>query len=361
MKICTVLGARPQFIKAAALSRKINNRFEEIIIHTGQHYDYNMSDVFFEKLCIPTPAYNLGINGKAHGRMTGEMLIALESVFIDERPQMVIVYGDTNSTLAGALAAIKLHIPVCHIEAGVRMGTLINPEEVNRVLTDRISKLLMCCTNTAVENLKLEGITDDVYVPGDLMYDALLFYGAKLSRPSDGEIIDFNGDNIKVPENFYLLTCHREENTADDKPLSQIFQALESLEFQTIYPVHPRNKQRALKLIRDMNIKNIILTQPVGYLTSLYLVKNAHKIITDSGGLQREAFFYNKQCITLLDNPVWPETFAGNMNQLCRPICKEIIDKLEVTPDFKDHGNPFGAGDAAQKIVCLLERFEQNL
>ena len=197
MKICTVVGARPQFIKAAALSRVLRARFNEILIHTGQHYDRNMSDVFFEELDIPRPDYNLGVSGGTHGKMTGEMLIATEEVLIRESPDMVLVYGDTNSTLAGVLAAVKLHIPVCHVEAGVRTESLISPEEVNRVLTDHISSLLMCCTSTAVENLASEGITKGVHNVGDLMYDALLCYSNKLNKPEN------------LPERYYLLTCHR--------------------------------------------------------------------------------------------------------------------------------------------------------
>ena len=342
MKICTIVGARPQFIKAAALSRELRKQHKEIIIHTGQHYDHNMSDIFFEELDIPRPDHNLGISGGTHGKMTGEMLVAVEDVLLKEAPEIALVYGDTNSTLAGALAAVKLHIPVCHVEAGVRMGTLKNPEEVNRVLTDRISKLLMCCTQTAVENLRREGITEGVHNVGDLMYDALLYYGDRLKKP-DG-----------IPERYYLMTCHREENTSD-KTLQQIFEAMQSLGAPTVYPVHPRNKERAARIKKAGEFPDVLLFEPVGYLESLYLVKNAIKVVTDSGGLQREAWFYDVPCVTLLDHPPWPETMDGNWNQLSPPTKEEMLSKLSITPDDSKKDNPFGDGNAAQKITELLK------
>lgn len=361
MKICTVVGARPQFIKAAALSRVLRGSHKEILIHTGQHYDANMSDVFFEELSIPQPDYNLAIAGGSHGQMTGRMLMAIEEVLLKEKPGMVLVYGDTNSTLAGALAPIKLHIPVCHVEAGARMRTFDNPEEVNRVLVDRVSKLLMCCTQMDVHNLAKEGIHEGVYNTGDLMYDAVLFYGQNLNTPKPGDIINFDGNNITLPPNYYLLTCHREENTGTDKPLLEIFKAMNQLDAPCIYPVHPRNKRRAEQLKIQHNFKNIILTQPVGYLTSLYLVKNAKKIVTDSGGLQREAWFFNRQCITLLEKQAWPFLLEGNINQMSPPLEKEIISKLEIVPDFSKKNNQFGDGHAAQKITEILINYERRL
>lgn len=358
MKICTVLGARPQFIKAAALSRVLRSEHEERLIHTGQHYDANMSDVFFDELSIPTPDYNLGISGGTHGKMTGEMLIAVEKVFIDEHPDMVLVYGDTNSTLAGALAAVKLHIPVCHVEAGVRMATLINPEEVNRVITDRISTLLMCCTATAVGNLAKEGISLGVHNPGDLMYDAVCYYKRLLSDHPAQDLMGFNGQLVQLPKHYYLLTCHREENTGSDKPLEEIFTAMQQLDATVIYPVHPRNHARALRLKEGGRFANVLLTKPVGYLTSLYLISRCKKTITDSGGLQREAWFMDKPCITLLENPLWPETFDGNMNQMCSPKNSDILEKLAVTPDFSKKVNQFGDGHAAEKITELISNYK---
>ena len=341
MKICTIIGARPQFIKAAALSRVLRSEHTEILIHTGQHFDHNMSEIFFDELSIPRPEYNLGICGGTHGQMTGQMLAAIEDVLLAEKPQMALVYGDTNSTLAGALAAVKLHIPVCHVEAGVRMGTLINPEEVNRVLCDRISSLLLCCTQTGVENLGREGIVDGVHNVGDLMFDALLHYGKRLKKP----------DNL--PERYYLLTCHRQENTGDDT-LLEILSAMDTLDMPTIYPVHPRNTERVKRLQSAHGLRNIRFIQPVGYLESLYLVKHAAKVVTDSGGLQREAWFYDVPCVTLLDHPPWPETFGGNMNQLCPPVRSEILTKLEVVPDFSQKGVHFGDGRAAEKITQII-------
>lgn len=359
MKICTIVGARPQFIKAAALSRVLRKSHQEVLIHTGQHFDANMSDIFFKELAIPKPDYNLGIAGGPHGKMTGEMLIAIEQVLLQEKPEMVLVYGDTNSTLAGALAAVKLHIPVCHIEAGVRMETLLNPEEVNRVLTDRISTMHMCCTATAIENLRREGITASVSNPGDLMYDAVCYYKQNLSPPRGGDIVDFAGQSVTIPKHYYLLTCHREENTGTSAPLKEIFTAMQSLDAPTVYPVHPRNRKGAQELYDTGAFPNIILTQPVGYLASLWLIQHCTKVVTDSGGLQREAWFLDKPCVTLLDNAPWPETLAGNLNQLCQPIATEIAKKLSVDTDFTTKVNQFGEGNAAQKIVELITQYER--
>lgn len=354
MKVCTVVGARPQFIKAAVLSRTLRKSHKEILIHTGQHYDKNMSEVFFEQLNIPTPDYNLGIAGGTHGEMTGKMLSSIEHVLIEEKPDMVLVYGDTNSTLAGALAGVKLHIPICHIEAGVRMGTLKNPEEVNRILCDRIASLLMCCTQTAVENLSKEGIYNGVYNTGDLMYDAVLYYSDKLNKLE--KILGLDGKHINIPEEFYLLTCHREENTFSDEPLLEILSAMNSLESKTIYPVHPRNRVRASILVKKYSMDNIVLIEPVDYLTSLYLIKNSIKIVTDSGGLQREAWFLGKQCVTLLEQAPWPETFGGNMNQLCVTKAQEILEKISKRGNRNKDYMPFGNGNAGEKICELIMR-----
>lgn len=356
MKVITVVGARPQFIKAAMLSRILRNEHEEMLIHTGQHYDHNMSDIFFEELSIPKPDRNLNISGGSHGKMTGAMLGALEDVFIAAKPDIALVYGDTNSTLAGALAAGKLNIPVCHVEAGVRMHTLSNPEEINRVLTDRISTLLFCCTENSVAELAREGIKENVHLSGDLMYDAVLYYKQRSSL-TQHILQDLEGRTISPPCKYYLLTCHRQENTSSDKPVFEILTAMNSLDYPTIYPVHPRNEHRAKSLFLQHDFKNILLTKPVGYLTSLWLVNNALKVVTDSGGLQREAWFLDKQCVTILDNDVWPETKNGNMNQLSCADSKEILSKLSVKPDFSKKGSPFGDGHAAKKIVNILSRF----
>ena len=352
MKICTIIGARPQFIKAGALSRILQKEHNEILIHTGQHYDRNMSEVFFEELDIPTPFYNLGISGGTHAHMTGQMLMAIEDVLLAEKPQMVLVYGDANSTLAGALAAVKQHIAVCHVEAGIRIKTFISPEEVNRVLVDRISSLLFCCTHTGINNLAKEGIVTNVHNVGDLMYDAMLYYNNKPNHSYN--ILSVDGKAINLPEMYYYLTCHREENTSTDKPLYEILSAMNMLDFPTIYPVHPRNRKRAIELCLKNNFKNIILTEPVGYKTSLFLVSQAYKIVTDSGGLQREAYFLDKQCITLLTAPPWPETLEGNINQLCKPLCSEILSKINVKPDFTKKTMQFGNGRSAEQIVSII-------
>lgn len=359
MKIATVLGVRPEFTKAALLSRILCDKHEEILIHTGQHYDHNMSEIFFKELELPTPDYNLNISGGNHGKMTGAMLEALENIFIDVKPDMVIVYGDTNSTLAGALAAAKLNIPVCHIEAGVRMHTLASPEEINRILTDRISTLLMCCTESSVAELEKEGITKNVFLTGDLMYDAICFYRERLGKIKH-TLTSCDGNEIGRPSSYYLLTCHRQENTYTEKPLFEILTAMNSLDAPTIYPVHPRNEKMAKGLISRHKFTNILLINPVGLLTSLWLVENALKIVTDSGGLQREAWFLDKQCITILDDVLWPETMDGNMNQISSADSAEILAKLNIVPDFSKKGFGFGDGNAAEKILSILTKYENE-
>jgi UDP-N-acetylglucosamine 2-epimerase len=358
LKILTAVGARPQFIKAAAVSRVLREEHEEILVHTGQHYDYNMSDVFFEELGIPKPDYNLGISGGTHGKMTGAMLAAIEEVLLKEKPDMFLVYGDTNSTLAGSLAAVKLHIPVCHVESGARLGTLKNPEEINRICTDHVSSLLMCCVDSAVEFLKKEGITNNIFLVGDPMYDAFLYYGAIVTEKDLNNIIGLDDRIIEIPDEFYYLTCHREENTADDNTLIEILAAMESLDAPTIYPVHPRNRERAKQICEKKQFENIILTHPVGYLSSIALVKSAKKIVTDSGGLQREAFFAGVQCVTVFDYVVWPETMVGNQNQLAKPDKQDILGKLSAEVNKNPEYKPFGDGKSAEKIVKIISGYQ---
>lgn len=352
-KILTVVGARPQFIKAAVVSRELRKKYNEILVHTGQHYDYNMSDIFFEELDIPKPNYNLGISGGTHGKMTGEMLIALEEVMIKEQPDAVLLYGDTNSTLAGALAAVKLHIPVIHVEAGNRLGTKDNPEEVNRILTDHVSTLHLCCTESARVFLMKEGLVDTVKVVGDPMYDAFKYYSEKSNADTIEKLKDFNDTELEMPNKFYYMTCHREENAGNDEALTEILMAMNTLEHKTIYPVHPRNTERVSRIIEKEGFDKIIACKPVGYLTSVYLINNSEKIVTDSGGLQREAFFAEKQCVTVFDYVVWPETMVDNRNQLSKPNKDEIIDKLakkQIIMDIK----PFGDGYSHKKIVSEM-------
>ncbi len=356
-KICTVVGARPQFIKLAVVSRVLRKEFQEVLIHTGQHYDYNMSDVFFEEMGIPHPDYNLGISGGSHGAMTGQMLAAIEEVLIKEQPDMLLVFGDTNSTMAAALAAVKLHIPVCHVEAGNRLGTYDNPEEVNRIVTDHVSTLHLVCTPSGVEFLKKEGFDSSVHLVGDPMYDAFCYYSETLSGNELDELQDFNGNAVTLPERFYYMTCHRQENTDTDEKLDAIFSAMEELDVPVVYPVHPRNRARAERLAQQKGYKNIILTQPVGYKASVALVNRAQKIVTDSGGLQREAFYAKKQCVTIFDFVAWPETMKDNCNQLAKPDKQDILNKLNTPITFDPAYQPFGDGHSAEKIVALIKQY----
>ena len=352
MKIVTVVGARPQFIKAASGSRALRKQHQEILVHTGQHHDENMSEVFFREMEIPTPDYNLGIAGGSHGEMTGRMLMELEKVLMKEKPDGVLLYGDTNSTLAGALAAVKLHIPVIHVEAGNRLGTLDSPEEVNRILTDHCSSLLLCATQDAKDKLAKENLGDRAHVVGNIMYDSFLHFA---DRPWDHpNIVGLDGQKITVPEAFYYMTCHRQENTDTDAPLTEILSAMDSLDAPTIYAVHPRNHARALRVVAENGFRNIILTQPVQYSESVQLVSRAKKVVTDSGGLQCEAFYAGVQCVLVMDYVVWPETMVDNRNQLARPDRADILEKLSreqhIDPDYR----PFGDGHAAEKICQII-------
>lgn len=359
MKIVTVVGARPQFIKAAVVSHVLRKKHTEVLIHTGQHFDYNMSEQFFKELDIPDPDYNLGISGGTHAQMTGRMMIAIEEVLMKEQPDWLLVYGDTNSTLAAALAAAKLHIPVCHVEAGTRTHCNTNPEELNRICTDHVSSLLLASTKSGYDEMANEGLQNKGVLVGDPMYDAFIEYSNKL-KISDIELTLLQGGTASVPEEYYYLTCHREENTNDDKDLLEIFKACEMLDVPTIYPVHPRNKQRAVKIFEENNFTKLILCEPVGYLESACLVKNAKKIVTDSGGLQREAFYAGKKCVTILNFVCWPETMIDNRNELSRPVAEEIVEKLGHKQIVDENYLPFGDGHSADKIVEAIENAEKE-
>ena len=356
-KICSVVGARPQFIKLAVVSRVLRKHYQEVLIHTGQHYDHNMSDVFFEEMDIPKPDYNLGVSGGTHAQMTGQMLIKLEEVFMNEKPDMVLLFGDTNSTMAAALAAVKLHIPICHVEAGNRFGTLESPEEVNRTVTDHLSTINLPCTESSLRFLEREGLGAISSVIGDPMYDAFLYYTQRLDGEELKNIKDFSGNTVSLPQSFYYMTCHRQENTDTDEKLCEIFSAMNSLDAPTLYPVHPRNHNRAERLCKEHNFENIILTLPVGYQTSISLVNRAKKIVTDSGGVQREAFFAGKPCVTVLDFVVWPETMHNGCNRLAKPKKQDILDKLNQTVEFDADYQPFGDGRSAEKIVSLIDKY----
>lgn len=357
MKVVTIVGARPQFIKAAVVSHVLRKNHKEILVHTGQHFDKNMSDTFFEELNIPEPDYNLGIFGGSHAEMTGKMMIAIEEVLMKENPDWLLLYGDTNSTLAGAIAAAKLHIKICHVEAGTRTHRMTNPEEINRICTDHVSTLLLASTESGMEGLKAEGLADRGIMVGDPMYDAYLEYSVKLSVDNI-RLEDLFGGKVFVPKRYYYLTCHREENTNNEEALLEIFKAMESLDAPSIYPVHPRNKERAKRLVNDSHFKNILLCEPVGYLESTALVRNAIKVVTDSGGLQREAFFAKKKCVTVLDFVIWPETMNDRRNELSKPKKDEILLRLNTEQEVIEKGWPFGDGHSAKRIVEALENYQ---
>ncbi len=355
MKILTVVGARPQFIKAAAVSRVIKTHYDstlnEVIVHTGQHFDENMSKVFFDELDIPAPQYNLEISGGSHGLMTGRMLEAIEGVILQEKPDYLLVYGDTNSTLAGAIAAAKLHVPVAHVEAGLRSFNMRMPEEINRILTDRVSTLLFCPTETAVKNLSNEGVSAGVYNAGDVMYDVALFYKQRAYEQS--KILQ----NLGLRKaNFVLATCHRAENTDDPERLEQILGALSGIAeiLPVVLPLHPRTK----KLINTYGLShlldNLIVTEPLPFLDMIALEQSAKIICTDSGGVQKEAFFYQVPCITMRDETEWVETVNLGWNKLTganlEKIQNELQGYLESMPKMVKYA-PYGCGDASEKIV----------
>ena len=356
MKVLTVVGARPQFIKAAVVSHVLRRKHQEILVHTGQHFDYNMSEQFFAELDIPDPDYNLGISGGTHAQMTGKMMMAIEDVLIKEKPDWLLIYGDTNSTLAAALASVKLHIPICHVEAGARVHSMANPEEINRICTDHVSNLLLASTKSGYEEMAKEGLQGKGLLVGDPMYDAFIEYSNRLDV-KEVEPTLLQGGTAKIPNEFYYLTCHREENTNNDEDLLEIFKAMEMLDAPTIYLVHPRNKKRAIRLQERYRFTNIILTEPIGYLESACLVKNAKKIVTDSGGLQREAFYAGKKCVTILNFVAWPETMIDNRNELSSPIAEEILEKLSHNQKVDEAYQPFGDGHSAEKIVNALENY----
>lgn len=354
MKILTILGARPQFIKAGSVSREIakHKNIEEIIVHTGQHYDSNMSDIFFEEMQIPKPNYFLGIGGKSHGAMTGQMIEKIEEVALKEKPDWIMVYGDTNSTLAGAIVASKLHIKLAHIEAGLRSFNMKMPEEVNRILTDRVSNILFCPTDTAIQNLKNEGYENfdcKIVKSGDVMQDGAMFYKNLALKP-----------NIEIKNSFILCTIHRAENTDDETRLRSIFEALNEIakEKQVILPVHPRTKKILENL--KLDISNLTIIDPVGYLEMVWLIDNCDFVMTDSGGLQKEAYFFEKQCITLRDETEWVELVECGANTLVGADKDKIIEVYKkdqaLITDYKIL-DLYGGGKASKNIINELLEF----
>ena len=348
-KIATIVGARPQFIKCAPVSHEIRKYFTEILIHTGQHYDKNMSQTFFEELNIPEPDYNLEIGSGNHGYQTGKMLIKIEKVLLDVKPDLVLIYGDTNSTLAGALAAAKLHIPVAHVEAGLRSFNRKMPEEINRIIADKLSKYLFVPTQTADNNLAIEGHTEGVYNVGDVMYDSFLF---NMQKAAKLDILDKL--NIK-PKKYILATIHRPQNTDDPGVLKELFSALQSLSELIIFPIHPRTRNLIKKFGITAKHENLKLIDPVSYLEMIQIEKNAKVIITDSGGVQKEAYFAGVPCIVLRGETEWVELVEHGWADLIGNDFKKIPTKLKSLGSFQSSSvRIFGDGAASRKIVDIL-------
>lgn len=355
MKIFTVVGARPQFIKAAPLSKALREAgHQEFLVHTGQHYDAKMSQIFFDEMGIPEPNVNLEIGSGNHGWQTGRMLIGIEELLMKEKPDYTLVYGDTNSTLAGALAATKLHIPLVHVEAGLRSFNREMPEEHNRVLTDHLADLLFCPTQTAVENLKRENLVHGVHDVGDLMYDAVLQFAEIAEKRST--ILD---DLYLKSAEYFLLTLHRASNTDTGDNLKNVFSVLADSGELIVFPIHPRTQAKINEIGIEMDTyPNIKVIEPLGYLDMLILEKKAKKIITDSGGVQKEAFFFSVPCITLRSETEWVETLKNNWNQVVGLAREKIITALQQTPSLPQLSPLFGNGRSAYTIVDILGKHE---
>jgi UDP-N-acetylglucosamine 2-epimerase len=366
MKLMNIVGARPQFIKAAVISRAIDahnqthqstkTQIEEIIVHTGQHYDVNMNAVFFEELKIPEPRIKLKIGSGSHGKMTGAMLEKIESVLTREMPECAIVYGDTNTTLAGALAAAKLHIPLVHVEAGLRSFNKKMPEEINRIVTDHVADFLFCPTHTAVKNLAKENIKQGVFLTGDVMYDSFLFYKGMLAKKA--KILNKLG---LANKQYALCTVHRAENADSTDHLKNIFQAFEKIasdHFKFVLPLHPRTK----KSLERQNYtpalnKHFHLIPPISYLDMICLMINARVILTDSGGVQKEAYFANVPCITLRNETEWPETLSCGWNRLAGNAPEAIIDGFRDALSVADRSikDTFGDGRSGAKTIEIIQ------
>lgn len=358
MKVVTILGARPQFVKAGAVSRVFEaSGVNEVIVHTGQHFDKNMSDVFFDEMNIPKPNYNLDINSLSHGAMTGRMLEELEKVILLEKPDFVMIYGDTNSTIAGALAAKKIHVKVVHVEAGLRSFNIKMPEEVNRILTDRISDILFCPTDTAINNLKKEGydnIDIQIVKNGDVMQDAAMYYKQfSNERSTVIKDLDLKG------KAFVLATIHRAENTDDLERLTGIVSALNEINetIEVVLPLHPRTR----KIIENHNLNlEATIIAPVGYFDMIELLDNCTLVMTDSGGLQKEAFFFKKNCVTLRDQTEWVELCEHGFNVIVGADKAKIIESYKVMRDKKNNFDIdlYGNGQASEKIVETLLNYK---
>lgn len=352
MKIASVVGARPQFIKAAPVSREVRQHNEEVLVHTGQHYDESMSDVFFEVLDIPRPDYNLGVGSESHARQTADMMRGLEDVLGKERPDFVLVYGDTNSTLAGALVASKMGFPLGHVEAGLRSFNRRMPEEINRIVADHLSSLLFCPTETAVANLSREGITRGVHLVGDVMYDVAL-QSAQAARSRD--VLQRLG--LRKGE-YLLVTLHRPQNVDDKGTLASIVEALVHAGRTVVFPVHPRTRKNLETFgLWDGLRSKVKAIEPVDYLDFIALLMGASKVLTDSGGAQKEAYFFGVPCITLRDETEWIETLEDGWNALVGTETEDILDAIEKFNPAGTKSKSFGDGHAAEKIARILDKF----
>lgn len=358
MKIVSIVGARPQFIKAVLVSRELRKGHEEVLVHTGQHYDIELSKIFFDELGIPKPNYNLEVGSGTHAGQTGKMMISIEDTLVAEKPDLVLVYGDTNSTLAGALAAVKLHIPVAHVEAGPRLFDKSIPEEINRVLTDHVSSFLFAPTQTTVDNLRREGISNGVYLTGDVMLDSFLQFSEIANRSS--KVLH----ELGLGKGEYLLaTVHRARNTEVEENLKNIVTAFCGIDEKIVFPVHPRTVKylRQYRLYSQLkNASNMILISPVGYLDSIVLTRSARKVLTDSGGLQKEAYFSRVPCITLYEATGWPETVEDGWNTLVTSSTEKIIEAIRHFEPRGKQRKVFGDGKAAEKIVEIIDGHGYN-
>ena len=355
MKILSIVGARPQFIKEYVVSKAITKFYDYVLVHTGQHYDFEMSQIFFDQLNISEPDYNLGLKSGLHGEQTGKMLINIEIILKKEKPDLVLVYGDTNSTLAGAIASAKLLIPIGHVEAGLRSFDKTMPEEINRILTDHCSQLLFAPTKTALKILRREGVTKGVYLTGDVMYDALL---SNLRVAEKSKILK----RLKViPKEYFLTTIHRPSNTDNAKNLSNILDALSVIDEKVIFPIHPRTTKFIDNYGLKKNIgKNIVMIKPVGYFDFIWLEKNAKKILTDSGGIQKEAYLLKVPCITLRETTEWTETIEDKWNILTGADKEKILDAIKNFQPKQKQRNLFGNGHASEKIAAIVQRYLLN-
>jgi UDP-N-acetylglucosamine 2-epimerase len=354
MRFASIIGARPQFIKLAPVSRALRRSHTEVIIHTGQHYDDGLSGTFFRELGIPPPDYSLDVGSGPHGAQTGRMLEAIEGTLMRERPDGVIVYGDTNSTLAGALAAVKLHIPVAHVEAGLRSFNRALPEEINRIVADHVATRLFCPTELARRRLAAEGVVDGVELVGDVMCDLLLQVRPLLAERANALLPQLD----VTPGAYVLATMHRSANTDDPARLRRIMRALGDLALPVVFPLHPRTRY-ALRRHAIAPAHAIHVVDPVGYLDMLTLERHAFRVITDSGGVQKEAFMLGVPCVTLREDTEWPETVDAGWNVLVGDSPTAIADAARRPAPEAPPGRPFGEGDAAVRIARSLDRWPQ--